>query len=72
MVSERFIAAVKLSKQRGYQIAHAAGLHPSTLSRLVTGAERPRPDDPRVLRVASVLGLSATECFEQESSEDAQ
>jgi hypothetical protein len=35
MVSRDFIAAVKLAKQRSYQIAHAADMHPSTLSRLI-------------------------------------
>lgn len=64
MISTQFIAAVKLAKQRSYQIAHAANMHPSTLSRIITGAEKVKPNDPRVLRVASVLGLSATECFE--------
>jgi hypothetical protein len=66
MVSSQFIAAVKLADQRSYQIAHAAGMHPSTLSRWITGAERTKPGDPRVLRVAAVLGLAPEECFEPE------
>jgi hypothetical protein len=66
MVSRDFIAAVKLAKQRSYQIAHAAQLHPSTLSRLITGAEMAKQGDPRVLRVAEVLGLAPEDCFEAE------
>jgi hypothetical protein len=64
MVSRDFIAAVKLAHKRSYQIAYAAGIHPSTLSRVITGAERTKPGDPRVLRVAAVLGLAPEECFE--------
>jgi hypothetical protein len=69
MVSRDFIAAVKLAAQRSYQIAHAAGMHPSTLSRLITGAERTKPGDARVLRVAAVLGLASEECFEVENTQ---
>jgi hypothetical protein len=69
MVSSQFIAAVKLAKQRSYQIAHAADMHPSTLSRLITGAELAKPGDPRVLRVAEVLGLAPEECFEAETTQ---
>jgi hypothetical protein len=57
-VSRLFVERVKLSSSRAYQIAHQAGLHPATLSKLVTGAERPRPNDHRVIAVGRVLGLS--------------
>ncbi len=63
MVSQRFIQAVKLSNRRAYKIAQEAGIHPTTLSRLLNGAERVRPNDPRILAVASVLGLNAEDCF---------
>ena len=64
MLSRKFIAAVKLSPMREYQIAHLAGLHPSTLSKIINGIERVIPNDQRVLKVAKVLGLAPEECFE--------
>jgi len=64
MVSQRLIAAVKLSPRRAYQIAWDAGMHPSVLSRILNGIDRVVPGDPRVIRVAEVLGLSPDECFE--------
>jgi len=66
-ISKDFVVAVKLSDKKGYQIAHEAGLHPATLSKLVCGIEKVRPGDSRVLAVARVLGLRGEDCFgEQE------
>jgi len=62
-LSRRFIEAVKLSPLPAYTIAQLARLHPATLSKLVSGAEQPRPSDPRVLAVARVIGLEPSECF---------
>ena len=67
MISGRFIAAVKLHPMRNYVITHAAGLHPSTLSKLINGIELVKPGDQRVLRVAEIVGLSPEECFEKEN-----
>jgi hypothetical protein len=64
MVSRRFVEAVKLAPIRAYRIAHQAGLHPCTLSKIVNGIEPVRPGDRRVLAVANVLGLSENECFD--------
>lgn len=66
-LSQRFIYAVKLGPYRAYHLAHQAGLHPATLSKLITGAERVKPGDPRVIAVGRVLGLGPEECFEQEA-----
>ncbi len=66
MVSQEFVAAVRLSPRRAYQIAHEAGVHPSTLSAILNGIVRIRPGDPRVVAVGKVLGLSPTECFNEE------
>ena len=65
MVSQTFITAIKLSPRRAYQIAHEAGVHPSTLSAILNGIVRIRRGDPRVIAVAKVLGLSPTECFSE-------
>jgi hypothetical protein len=62
-LSREFLIAVKLADQPAYQIAIEAGLHPSTLSRLLNGAERVAPNDRRVVAVARVLGLRPEDCF---------
>jgi len=61
------INSVKLSKKRAYEIAIKAGLHPSTLSRLVNGIDKIKPDDPRIIAVGKILGIPAEDCFEEES-----
>ena len=64
MISRKFIEVVKLSTLKSYQIAQKAGIHPSTLSRIVCGIEKVEENDERVLKVASVLKLRPEECFE--------
>ena len=68
MISRHFIEAVRLAPKRAYQIAHEAGLHPTTLSRIICRIDLVRSGDPRVIRVAIVLGLNPGDCFEQASS----
>ena len=65
MVSRKLIEAVKLSNMKSYEIAHQAEMHPSTLSRILNGIEDVKVGDPRVLRIAQVLGLKHEECFER-------
>ena len=62
-ISREFIAAVKLAGRPAYRIALEAGLHPSTLSKLMSGAEPASLNDRRVLAVARVLGLRPEDCF---------
>jgi hypothetical protein len=65
-LSRAFVIAVKLADRPAYRIALDADLHPTTLSRLLHGAEPLRPNDPRVLRVAKILGLDTQTVFEPE------
>ncbi len=65
-VSRKLTDAVRCSSERQYRIAHKANLHPSTLSQLLNGIYPVKPNDPRVLAVGVVLGLSEEECFEAE------
>ena len=65
MVSRKLIVAVKLSTLKGYQIAHQAGLHPATLSKIICGIERVKLGDTRVIAVGRVLGLSPAKCFSE-------
>lgn len=64
MISESLKIAIKLSPKRAYEIAHEAGIHPSTLSKLICGIEKVREGDLRVLKVAKVLKLKESDCFE--------
>lgn len=66
MISRRLREAVLLSSKRQYEIAHQAGLHPSTLSKILNGIERVKVGDPRVLRLGKVLGIPANELFEDD------
>jgi transcriptional regulator with XRE-family HTH domain len=65
MISRKLKEAVKLSELKGYQIAHCAGLRPSTLSRIINGIDEVKPGYPRVTWIAKVLGLKPEDCFEQ-------
>ena len=67
-ISKAFIAAVKLSGQRSYKLANMADLNPSTLSKLICGIEKVKPNDPRIISLGRVLGLRPEDCFEDVES----
>jgi hypothetical protein len=50
--------------QKQYQIARAAGLHPTTLSSLLHDIVPLKENDPRVLAIGRVLNIPDAECFE--------
>ena len=62
-LSRCFLAELKLHPVPAYRIAQQAGINPSTLSKLIHGAEPLRPDDDRILRVGRILGLEPDEVF---------
>jgi hypothetical protein len=64
MVSTSLKQAVKTSDLKAFQIAHAAGLHPSTLSQIVCGIVKVQDGDKRVLKIGAVVGLKPEQCFE--------
>jgi len=64
VISRKLKETVKLSELKAYEIAHRAGLHPSTLSRIINGIDDVKPEDPRVIRIAEVVGLELQDCFE--------
>ncbi len=68
-LSKTLIAAIKLDNRKDYLIAHEAGLHPSTLSRMLNGGEKIKPRDERVLRLSRVLGICEDSLFEGEHAE---
>lgn len=63
-ISETFIIKLKLHKEPAYRIAQMAGVNPTTLSKLIHGAEPIRPDDDRLLRVGRILGLEPDQVFD--------
>ena len=66
MLSQKFVSTIRLHNLRSYKIAQKAGIHPSTLSKLINGIEKIYPNDKRILRIGKVLGLKPVECFEGE------
>ena len=65
MISEKFKTALKLAPKQHYRIAQEAGIHPSTLSKLINGIEMAKNGDSRVIKIGKVLGLSKEELFEK-------
>ncbi len=64
VVSQKFIAALKLNPMPAYKIAWAAGVNPTMLSKLINGIEKVKPDDPRVIAVGRMLDVPPQECFQ--------
>lgn len=64
-LSHKLLIALKTGERPQYRIAQAAGLHPSTLSKLVSGIEPVHENDVRVLRIGKVLRLPIKDLFER-------
>ena len=64
-VSQQFLIRLKLNELPAYKLAQRAGVNPTTLSKLINGIDRVRPQDPRIIAVGEIIGLSESECFEQ-------
>ena len=71
-VSRKLIEAVKLSSERAYRIAQQAEIHPSTLSRILNGIDNVRSGDPRVVRIAEIVGIKPEEAFADEGVKEDQ
>jgi len=50
-----------------HQLAWAAGLSPAQLYRITAGVDRPGKEDRRIKKLATYLGMTIEECFEEES-----
>ena len=61
VISQKLIAAIKLSPKRAYKIAWEANVNPTVLSKLINGIERPKPHDKRIINVGKVLGIPEDE-----------
>ena len=63
-VSKKFLFRLKINDLPQYKLAQKADVDPNTLSKLIRGIEQVKPNDQRILRIATVLGLSEAEAFE--------
>ena len=66
MANERLrleLLKLRANGTRQFQIARAAGFHPSQLSQILGGAISIKPNDPRVVRLCRLVGLSKAEAF---------
>ena len=63
-LSQRLISAIKLSSEPAYRLAIRNGLEPTVLSKMIHGAKRVKPNDPRIRAIGRSLGLKPAECFE--------
>ena len=63
-VSKKLKEAVKLNPMPAYKIAQKAGVNPSTLSHLLLGITTAKTNDPRIIAVGKIIGISESECFE--------
>lgn len=70
LLSRRLLEALQSRREPAYRIAIRAGIHPATLSKLLHGAERVRPNDPRVIAIGAQFGLSPSACFARDERTD--
>ena len=70
-VSQRLRDALKL-RAPAWRHARSAGVDPTTLSKLLSGAYRLRENDRRIVAVGRELGLLPDECFESDAPGEGQ
>ncbi len=64
MVSQKLKDAVKTSIDMHYVVAKKAGLSQSSMSQLLRGIVEHQENDPRVIAIGKVVGVSPEDCFE--------
>lgn len=64
-ISPIFWIALKLSETPQRDLAKAAGYRPDYVSRIIKHKANLREDDPRIYKLASLLGVPADKVFEQ-------
>ena len=53
-----------MTGERQYALARLANLHPTVVSHILNGSTPIRPGDPRIKRLAAVLGLPSDQALE--------
>jgi len=72
-VSQRLRLALLQARcdgRRQYEIANAAGIHPTILSSLINDIRPVHADDARVIAIGKVLGLEPADCFADDKSKE--
>jgi hypothetical protein len=67
-VSNAFKGKVKLHDTPAYKLAQKAGIDPVVLSKLMNNIIQPKPNDPRILALAKIIGLDPGDCFLEDDS----
>lgn len=71
LVSQALRDRIKLHHAPAYKLAiHIANCHPTTFSKLLSGAARVQPNDTRIVAVGQFVGLEPEACFEDSESGD--
>jgi hypothetical protein len=68
-VSRAFLSKLKLHPEPAYRVAMRAGVNPTTLSKLITGAQALHAGDERIVAVGRQIGLQADRCFATEDAD---
>jgi len=69
MISERLKHAIRNAGRPQWQIARAVGMHPVTLSNLMTGSRDAGLGDPRIIALGRLVDVSPDECFAATASD---
>ena len=64
-LSRRFKIGVKLHEKPAYRLAMEAGINPNRLYKLMSGICKVKHDDPNVIAVGKILGITPDQCFEE-------
>lgn len=67
-ISNELLRAIRENPLPRFQLAALAGLHPSTLYRLLHGCTAIKDGDARVLAIARILGVDKRKAFISEDN----
>jgi hypothetical protein len=63
MISKTLRDAVRLHPDHVWRLARRIDVHPSVVSKWLTGSQPPRLGDQRVIALGALVGVPAGECF---------
>jgi hypothetical protein len=70
MISVALRNAVKLHPDRVWQLAHRIKVHPTQLSKWLSGAQPPKAGDPRVIALGALVGVPADQCLATDDEQE--
>lgn len=68
MITKEFRDALKLHPTPKHRLAWSVGISPSTLSHLINGHQKVVSGDPRLIRVAHLIGFPEGKIFEEKAA----